>query len=32
MNDLIQTSLLLFVSEKQTFDVNTKILNLKYSF
>ena len=28
MNDLTLTSLLLFGSEKQTFDVNTKILNL----
>ena len=28
VNDLTLTSLLLFGSEKQTFDVNTKILNL----
>ena len=28
MNDLFPTSLLLLGSEKQTFDVNTKILNL----
>ena len=28
MNDLTLTSLLLFDSEKQTLDANTKILNL----
>ena len=32
MNDLTLTSLLLFGSEKQTFDVNKKILNLTIQF
>ena len=32
MNGLTLTSLLLFGSEKQTFDVNTKILNLTIQF
>ena len=32
MNDLTLTSLLLFGSEKQTFDVNTRILNLTIQF
>ena len=32
INDLIRTSLLLYGSEKQTFDVNTKILNLTIKF
>ena len=32
MNDLILTSLLLFCSEKQTFDINAKILNLTIHF
>ena len=32
MNDLTQTSLLLFGPKKQTFDVNTKILNLIIQF
>ena len=32
MNDLTLTSLLLFGSEKQTFDVNNKILNLTIQF
>ena len=32
MNDSTLTSLLLFGSEEQTFDVNTKILNLTIQF
>ena len=32
INDLTLTSLLLFGSEKQTFNVNTKILNLTIKF
>ena len=32
INDLIVTSFLLFGSEKQTFDVNTKILNITLRF
>ena len=32
MNDITLTSLLLFGSEKQTFDVRTKILNLAIQF
>ena len=32
MNDSTLTSLLLFRSEEQTFDVNTKILNLTIQF
>ena len=32
MNDLTLTSLLLFVSEKQTFDVNANILSLTIQF
>ena len=32
MNDSTMTTLLLFGSEKQTFDDNTKILNLTIQF
>ena len=32
MNESILTSLLLFGSEEETFDVNTKILNLTIQF